>query len=33
MAGVGSYLQQMSPTTVVIGAEPLGCPSMHNSLK
>lgn len=33
MAGVASYLKQMSPSTQVVGAEPLGCPSMYDSLR
>jgi len=33
IAGVASYLKQMSPMTKVVGAEPLGCPSMYESLK
>jgi len=33
MAGIASYMKQMSPTTKIIGAEPLGCPSMYDSMK
>ncbi len=33
ISGVGSYFKQMSPTTKVIGVEPAGSPSMHDSLK
>ena len=33
MAGIASYLKQMSPLTKVVGAEPLGCPSMYESMK
>jgi threonine dehydratase len=33
MSGVASYLRQMSPHTTVVGAEPLGCPSMYDSLR
>jgi len=32
-AGVGSYVRQMSPSTVVIGCEPLGSPSMKISIE
>lgn len=32
-SGVGSYLQQMAPDINLIGFEPLGSPSMYNSLK
>ncbi|WP_423129304.1 threonine ammonia-lyase [Gaoshiqia sp. Z1-71] len=33
IAGVGSYFRQVSPTTKIIGVEPAGAPSMHESLK
>lgn len=33
MAGIASYMKQMSPSTKIVGAEPLGCPSMMESLK
>lgn len=32
-SGIGSYLQQMAPDINLIGFEPLGSPSMYNSLK
>lgn len=32
-AGVGSYFQQFSPETKVVGVEPLGAPSMQKSLE
>ncbi len=32
-AGLGSYFQQLSPQTTIIGVEPMGAPAMHNSLK
>ncbi|AHF16760.1 threonine ammonia-lyase IlvA [Niabella soli] len=32
-AGVGSYLKSVSPKTKIIGAEPLGAPSMTEALK
>ncbi|MBO9618366.1 MAG: threonine ammonia-lyase IlvA [Niabella sp.] len=32
-AGVGSYLKKVSPQTKIIGAEPLGAPSMSEALK
>ena len=32
-AGVGSYVRQMSPNTLVIGYEPLGSPSMKISIE
>ena len=31
-AGVGSYFRQMAPDTKLMGFEPLGSPSMYNSL-
>lgn len=33
IAGVGSYFQQMSPNTKIIGVEPEGAPSMKKSLE
>ncbi len=33
IAGVGSYLKQISPETKIIGVEPAGAPAMHASLK
>jgi threonine dehydratase len=33
VAGVGSYFKQISPETKIIGVEPLGAPSMANSIK
>ncbi|QKS71271.1 threonine ammonia-lyase IlvA [Paenalkalicoccus suaedae] len=33
IAGVGSYFKQISPSTKVIGAEPLGAPGMKRSLE
>lgn len=32
-AGVGSYLKRVSPSTQIIGVEPLGAPSMKTSLE
>lgn len=32
-SGLGCYLSQMAPDVKVIGFEPLGSPSMYNSLK
>jgi threonine dehydratase len=32
-SGIGSYLAQMAPDIKLIGFEPLGSPSMYNSLK
>ena len=32
-SGIGSYLSQMAPDIKLIGFEPLGSPSMYNSLK
>lgn len=31
-AGIGSYMSHMSPDTIVVGCEPLGCPSMQRTL-
>jgi len=33
IAGVGSYLKQLSPQTKIIGVEPAGAPAMNESLK
>ncbi len=33
VSGLGSYFRQMSPKTKIIGVEPLGAPSMSESLK
>lgn len=33
ISGIGSYFNQMSPTTEIIGVEPKGSPSMAQSLK
>jgi threonine dehydratase len=33
ISGLGSYFKQISPKTKIIGVEPLGAPSMHESLK
>ena len=33
ISGVGSYFKQVSPETKIIGVEPLGAPSMKESLK
>ncbi len=33
ICGVGSYFKQMSASTKIIGAEPLGAPAMKNSLE
>jgi len=33
VSGLGSYFKQISPQTKVIGVEPLGAPSMYNSIK
>ena len=33
ISGVGSYFKQISPETKIIGVEPAGSPSMHDSLK
>ncbi|MBP1617100.1 MAG: threonine dehydratase [Bacteroidetes bacterium] len=33
ISGVGSYFQQLSPTTKIIGVEPAGAPSMKTSLE
>ena len=32
-AGLGCYFKQMAPETKLMGFEPLGSPSMYNSLK
>lgn len=32
-AGVGTYIKSVSPSTMIIGTEPLGAPSMHSALK
>ena len=32
-SGLGSYLKQMAPDVQLVGFEPLGSPSMYNSLK
>jgi threonine dehydratase len=32
-SGIGSYLAQMAPDVKLVGFEPLGSPSMYNSLK
>ena len=32
-SGLGSFVRQISPTTKVIGVEPLGAPAMYESLK
>lgn len=33
LSGMGCYLSQMSPLTKVVGFEPLGSPSMYESLQ
>jgi threonine dehydratase len=33
VAGVGTYFKAVAPATQIIGAEPLGAPSMHAALK
>ncbi len=33
IAGLGSYLKQLSPKTCIIGVEPAGAPAMHDSLR